>query len=107
MQFWINFWMLIAGKIVHCIASAIVLPACAVYLSETLPEEKISTHGFAVNLGVTTGLSIPLILGAFVSKDDPDSASWLLVQFIPVVGSIANLFIWLFVFKTEPLGFCI
>ena len=78
-QFFIHFWVLFAGKVVYGAASAIMLTGSALYLSETLPQDKINSHGFAVNLGVTVGISVVLLLGAFVSKDDKDSASWLMV----------------------------
>ena len=107
MQFFIDFWPLFIGKIVYGAASAIMLTACALYLSETLPQDKLNSYGFAVNLGVTTGISIILLFGAFVSKDDKDSDSWLMVQFIPIVDAIMNLLLWLFIFRTEPLGFCV
>ena len=78
-QFWISFWVLLAGKVIYGMASAIMLTGCALFLSETLPQEKVNSHGFAVNLGVTVGISIVLLFGAFVDNDDKHSSSWLMV----------------------------
>ena len=107
MQFIFNFWLIFAGKIVYGASAAVMLTACALYLSETLPEEKVGTHGFAVNFGVTIGISIVLNLGIAVSKDNEESKSWLLVAFVPVVGAIVNFLLWLLWFRNEPIGFCI
>ena len=106
MQFMINFWMLMFGKLVYGAAAAIMLTGSALYLSETLPQHRVNTHGFAVNLGVTMGISVVEILGAYVSNDEK-SKSWLMVATIPVFGAILNFLLWLLVFRTEPLGFCI
>ena len=84
-----------------------MLTSCALYLSETLPADKVGSHGFAVNLGVTLGISVVLNLGMLVSEDDQESNSWLIVAFIPVVGAIANFLLWLIFFRNEPIGYCI
>lgn len=65
-QLKINFTMLIIGKLVYAIASAVMVSGGAVYLSEMLPKEKVRTHGFAVNAGVNLGKAFVLILGALV-----------------------------------------
>ena len=107
MQFIFNFWLIFAGKIVYGASAAVMLTGCALYLAETLPEDKVGTHGFAVNFGVTIGITIILNLGIAVSDDNPDSKSWLIVAFVPVVVAIANFLLWLFWFNNEPIGFCI
>ena len=107
MQFLINFWSIIIGKIVYGAAAAIMLTGCALYLAETLPIDKIGSHGFAVNLGVTLGISVVLNIGIPVPRDDPDSSYWLIVASIPVVVGGLNFFLWLLCFRNEPIGFCI
>ena len=107
MQFVWSFWMLIAGKIVYGASSGVMLTGGALYLTETLPESKIGSHGFAVNLGITFGLTVVLIMGMTVSDDDPDSLSYLYVAFIPIVVAVANFLLWLICFKNEPINFCI
>lgn len=82
-----------------------MLTGCALYLGETLPADKVGSHGFAVNLGVTLGISVVLNFGILVSTND--SWSWLFVAMIPLVVAIANFFLWLLCFKNEPIGFCI
>ena len=107
MQFIFNFWVIFAGKVVYAACAAVMLTGCALYLSETLPEDKVGSHGFAVNLGVTLGMAVTLNLGIAVSKDNPDSKSWLLVAFVPIVFAVANIITWLFCFRNEPINFCI
>ena len=58
--------MLVAGKVIYGSAAAVMLTGCALFLSETLPSDKVGSHGFAVNLGVTLGISVLLGLGALV-----------------------------------------
>lgn len=84
-----------------------MLTGCALYLGETLPENKVGSHGFAVNLGVTLGISVVLNAGILVSSDDIDSKSWLIVGFIPVVVAVFNFLLWLLCFKNEPIGYCV
>ena len=107
MQFIFNFWLIFFGKIVQGASAGVMLTGGALYLGETLPEEKLGSHGFAVNLGVTMGLSVVLNMGLAVSSDDPDSKSWMLVGFIPVFVAILNIFIWYICFTNEPINFCI
>ena len=102
-----NFWITFAGKVVYGASAAVMLTGCALYLGETLPADKVGSHGFAVNLGVTLGISVVLNFGILVSSDDIDSKSWLFVASIPLVAAIANFFLWLFCFKNESIGFCI
>ena len=66
LQLMMNFYMILAGKIVYGMSAGVLITACALYLSETLPPEKVGSHGFAVNLGVTLGISLVLALGPFV-----------------------------------------
>ena len=66
MQLKVNFTILILGKILYAIASAVMVNGGAVYLSEMLPKEKVRTHGFAVNAGISLGKGSILIVGAFV-----------------------------------------
>ena len=88
LQFVFNFWLIFFGKIVQGASAGVMLTGGALYLGETLPEEKLGSHGFAVNLGITVGLSVVLNMGLAVSSDDPDSKSWMLVGFIPVFVAI-------------------
>ena len=102
-----NFWVLFAGKIVYGSSAAVMLTGCALYLAETLPADKVGSHGFAVNLGATLGITAVLNIGIPVSSDDVNSKSWLLIAFVPIVVAIATFFLWLFCFKNEPIRFCI
>ena len=98
--------MLVAGKVIYGSAAAVMLTGCALCLSETLPSDKVGSHGFAVNLGVTLGISVLLGLGALVPEDKDDSM-WLLVASVPILNAIANLLVWLLFFRNESIGYCI
>ena len=107
LQFIINFWTLFAGKIIYGASAAVLLTGGALYLSETLPPEKVGTHGFAVNFGVTLGISTILNVAIPVPDDDPDSKMWWAVALVPIALSIINLIIWSTWFRLEPLGYCL
>ena len=81
-----------------------MLTGGALYLGETLPEDKLGSHGFAVNLGITLGLSAVLNMGIAVSKDDN---SWMLVACIPICVAVLNFLLWLTCFRNEPINFCV
>lgn len=61
MQLWVNLTVLMLGKLVYAMASAVMVSGGAVYLSEMLPKEKVRTHGFAVNAGINIGKAVILI----------------------------------------------
>ena len=107
MQFIINFWTLFFGKMVYGASAAVLLTGGALYLSETLPPEKVGSHGFAVNFGVTLGISTVLNVAIPVPDDDPDSNLWWAVAIIPIILGSINLVIWTMFFRLEPLGYCI
>ena len=107
MQFYYEFWVIMAGKIIYGASAGVMLTGGALYLGETLPEDKLGSHGFAVNLGITLGLSAILNMGIAVSKDDKDSKSWMLVACIPICVAIANFLFWLTCFRNEPINFCV
>ena len=107
LQFIINFWTLFIGKVFYGASAAVLLTGGALYLSETLPAEKVGSHGFAVNFGITLGISTVLNVAIPVPDDDPDSNLWITVAIIPIVVGTINLVIWLLAFRTEPLGYCI
>ena len=66
----------------------------------------MGTYGFAVNFGVTIGISLILLLGAFVPDEDVGS-KWLLVQMALPAVSIINLLVWIGLIRYEPIGFSI
>ena len=105
MQLWLNFWMLIFGKIVYGIASGIMITASALYLSETLPADKVSSYGFAVNLGVTLGITIMTCITPAVDQTQ-DNQAYFGIAVIPIIIGIFVLVWWMLVFTNEPLGFC-
>ena len=107
MQLIFDFWLILAGKVIYGASAGLMLTAASLFLHETVPEEKMGKYGFAVNLGITMGLSVVLNMGLAVSNDDPDSQSWLLVGLIPVVFAALNLLLWLTCFRAEPINFCI
>ena len=72
MQFYFNFWIIVGGKVVYGASAGVMLTGGALFLGETLPEDKMGSHGFAVNLGITLGLSAILNMGIAVSADDKD-----------------------------------
>ena len=97
---------LVIGKIIYGISAGIMLTACALYLSETLPDEKVGSHGFAVNFGVTLGITLVLSLGILVPTDTI-SSSYLVVAVVGPAVAVLDLLAWLLVFKTEPIAFCV
>ena len=107
MQFIINFWTLMIGKIIYGASAAVLLTGGALYLSETLPPEKVGSHGFAVNFGITLGISTILNVAIPVPEDDAESGVWYAVAIIPIVCGVVNLIIWTTFFRLEPLGYCI
>ena len=107
MQFYYEFWVIVGGKIIYGASAGVMLTGGALYLGETLPEDKLGSHGFAVNLGITLGLSAILNMGIAVSNDDKDSKSWMLVACIPICVAIANFLLWLTCFRNEPINFCV
>ena len=72
MQFYFDFWIIVGGKVVYGASAGVMLTGGALFLGETLPEDKMGSHGFAVNLGITLGLSAILNMGIAVSADDKD-----------------------------------
>ena len=105
MQLWLNFWMLIAGKIVYGISGGILITASALYLSETLPADKVNSYGFAVNFGVTIGITLITCITPAVELTK-DNLAYFAIGFIPIIIGIFVLAWWLFVFRNEPLGYC-
>lgn len=103
-QFWLTFWAQVGSKIVFGASSAVQLTACAVYLSETLPPEKVATYGFAVNLGVTVGISIQTVIGVFL-PDDGKGNLWTLVNFAMLVLCLTNIVLW--AMRGESIGYCV
>lgn len=104
-QFSLSYWVLIVGKIIYGSSAGVLITACALYLSESLPSDKVGTYGFAVNFGVTLGITLILILGAF--NKDLGSNEWILVAVALPVVAICNFLSWLFILRNEPLDFCI
>jgi len=106
MQLFLSFWMLIFGKIVYGISGGIMITSCALYLSETLPADKVNSYGFAVNLGVTSGITIILLVSPAIDLTQ-DNLAYLGIGLIPIGIGLFVLLWWLFIFTTEPLGYCI
>ena len=104
-MFWYSvYYIMFAAKVLYGAMGAVQLTGCAIYLSETLPADKVATHGYAVNLGVTIGISVCLLAGSFV---DPGDMSWLGVALILPVFDLIVLSSWLCLFRYEPIGFCL
>ena len=82
------------------------MTASAIYLSETLPHEKVASHGYAINFGVTLGITVTILAGSFVEPTE-NQFSWLYVALILPTLDIIVILVWLFWFKYESIGFCI
>lgn len=61
-----SFWVLVVSKIIYAAMAAVQLTASAIYLSETLPQDKVSSHGFAVNFGICVGITITIAAGCLM-----------------------------------------
>ena len=65
MNFILNFWVLIAARIIYGIATGLAVVAVVIYFSETIPASRTGRYGFAINLGIVIGVTIMLCLGLF------------------------------------------
>jgi len=61
-----SFWVLVVSKIIYGAMAAVHLTASAIYLSETLPRDKVASYGFAVNFGICVGITITIAAGCLM-----------------------------------------
>ena len=111
MGFILNLWVLIAARIIYGIATGIVIVAVALYFSETIPASRTGKYGFAINFGITGGVTIILCLGVVKPTDEaPESTklrALMLFTAVPVLIAIINMLTWTFIFKEEPIHYCL
>ena len=69
MSFILNIWVLIIARIIYGSATGISIVAVSLYFSETIPASRTGRYGFAINLGIVTGITTILCLG-LVKPDD-------------------------------------
>ena len=58
-----NVWVMLAGKVIYGTGTGIAIVAIALYFSETIPAKRTGRYGFAINLGIVTGVTFTLLLG--------------------------------------------
>ena len=106
-------YLIFIGKFFFGFASGCLIVACSIYQNETVPAEKDYWFGFTTNFGVIIGITLCLVFG-FALPDptkDPvaaaDDSFWIFILCIPEIIIAICLPLWLFVFKTESLKFCL
>jgi len=110
MQIILNFYVILAGKVILGFAGGIMITSAALYLEETVPQEVASKYGFGINVGVTVGISI-IEFGGFILPTDEealrDESNWLIIAFVPPTICLVNLILWMTLIRVEPLLFCV
>ena len=59
----LNLWVITIARFIQAFAAGIILCGSNLYLAETIPVNKRSTFGIALNLGVCSGLLISAVMG--------------------------------------------
>ena len=91
-----------------CAGAMIV--AGSIFLKETIPADKLSLYGTAVNFGIVLGLFVSICMqGALPTNPDDmmTTGYWRIILGAPIVICLTNSIFWLIVLKYDSIDFCI
>ena len=79
-------------------------------INETVPGELSGQFGIMTNGFISTGIMLSFFLGAVLPEDEADFAGdegWRIIFAMPSVIALTQMLLFLFIFKEEPIDFCI
>ena len=108
--FFLNYWYIVIAKFFQGVFGAFIVNASSLYMNEVTPSEYQSKVGVSLNLGIVFGIFMCQILGLALpdstdKQANKDDEIWKLTYCLPLVSVTITTFLWLFVFRTEPLVF--
>ena len=59
---YLNFWAILISRTVVAICAGAMIVAGSIFLKETIPAEKLSLYGTAVNFGIVFGLLVSICM---------------------------------------------
>ena len=79
-------------------------------INETVPGELSGQFGIMTNGFISTGIMLSFFLGAVLPEDEADyedSEGWRIIFAMPSIIAFIQIVLFLFIFKQEPITFCI
>ncbi len=107
---YLNFWAIFISRAVVATCAGAMIVAGSIFLKETIPAEKLSLYGTAVNFGIVLGLLVSICMqGALPTTPDEMlmTGYWRIILGAPIVLCLTNSIFWLIVMKHDSIDFCI
>ena len=105
-----NAIMFCVGRFLAGITSGIAGNVMGKSIDETIPAEVQGQFGILTNLYIVGGLPLSYSMGALLPTDKElmaDDQNWRVIFAMPAVIAIVHVALFLFVFKQEPVAYCV
>jgi len=107
---YLNFWSIFISRTVVAMCGGAMIVAGSVFLKETIPADKFSLYGVAVNFGIVLGLTVSISMQGGLPTTTAEMMTtgyWRIILGAPIVLSVSNSIFWLLVIKHDSIDFLI